>query len=288
MTQRGTRRYRTAAGTPRRQPRVRRASAGLSPIRAAAILTMLIAAGVGYGLVATSAFGFARLDISGTSLTSDDAVSAKVGLDHGINLVGLETEPIAARVRQLPSVRDAEVSVGLPDVLVVNVSERRPIVVWAAGDRRFAVDGGGFLFADVTADPTGATQGTPIVSDERSSAVGLVVGSTLDPVDLDAATRLGSITPSQVGSHAASFRVHVTDDHGFTITSGTGNAGWQAIFGFYGRSVRTPALIPGQVQALGALLAGREDTVQTVILADDREGTYIAKPTPRPSATAKP
>ncbi len=166
------------------------------------------------------------------------------------------------------------------------MSERRPIVVWAAGDRRFAVDGGGFLFADVSADATGATEGVPIVVDERSSAIGLVVGSTLDPVDLDAATRLGSVTPGQVGSHAASLRVHVTDDHGFTISSGSG--GWQAIFGFYGRSVRKTELIPGQVQELGLLLAGREDTVQTVILADDREGTYIPKPTPRPSATAKP
>ena len=286
MTQRGPRRYRTAAGTPRRQPRVRRASAGLSPTRAAAILTMLIAAGAIYGLAATPAFGFERLEVSGAALTSDAVIRTQVGLDPGTNLVSLATEPIAARLRQLPAVRDVEVSVGLPDVLQVNVSERRPIVVWAVGDRRFAVDGGGLLFADVTTDPTGVTQGTPIVIDERASAASLAVASTLDPVVLDAATRLGSLTPSQVGSHAASFRVHVTDDRGFTISSGSG--GWIAVFGFYGRSQRTPALIPGQVQLLGGLLAGREDTVETVILADDREGTYIPKPTPKPSATVKP
>ena len=286
MTQPGPRRYRTAAGTPRRQPRVRRASAGLSPTRAAAILTMLIAAGAIYGLAATPAFGFERLEVTGAALTSDAAIRGQVGLDPGTNLVGLATEPIAARLRQLPAIRDVEVSVGLPDVLQVNVSERRAIVVWAVGDRRFAVDGGGLLFADVTSDPTGVTQGTAIVIDDRASANGLAVASTLDPIDLDAATRLGSLTPSQVGSHAASFRVHVTDDRGFTINSGSG--AWVAVFGFYGRSQRTPALIPGQVQLLGGLLAGREDTVQTVILADDREGTYIPKPTPKPSATVKP
>ena len=76
------------------------------------------------------------------------------------------------------------------------------------------------------------------------------------------------------------------DDRGFTLSSGSG--GWVAVFGFYGLNQRTPALIPGQVQLLSGLLTGREDTVQTVILADDREGTYIAKPTPRPSATPKP
>jgi cell division septal protein FtsQ len=288
MTQRSPRRYRTAAGTPRRQPRVRRASAGLSPTRAAAILTMLIVAGAIYGLAATSAFGFERLEVNGTALTTDDAIRASVGLEPGTNLVGLTTDPIEARLRTLPSVRDAAVSVGLPDVLRVDVTERRPIVVWAVGDRRFAVDSGGLLFADVTTDPTGLTSEMPIVSDERASAAGLAVASMLDPVDLDAATRLGSLTPSQIGSHAAALRVHVTDAQGFTISSGAN--GWVAIFGFYGLSQRTPALIPGQVQLLGALLAGREDGVATVILADATEGSYTAKPTPRPkpSATVKP
>ena len=45
---------------------------------------------------------------------------------------------------------------------------------------------------------------------------------------------------------------------------------------------------PGQVQLLTALLKGREDSVETVILADDRDGTYIPKPTPKPSSSSKP
>jgi cell division septal protein FtsQ len=288
MTQRAPRRYRTAAGTPRRQPRIRRASAGLSPTRAGAILTMLIAAGAIYGLAATSAFGFDRLEVNGTGLTGEDAIRSSVALAPGTNLVGLETEPIEARLRRLPSVQDARVEVGLPDTLRVDITERRPVVIWAAGDRRFAIDPGGVVFAEVTTDPTGSTKGVPVVSDERVSANGLTVGLTLDPVDLDAATRLGSLTPSQVGSHAAAFRVHVTDDRGFTISSGSGS--WVAVFGFYGLSQRTPALIPGQVQLLGGLLAGREDGVQTVILADATEGSYIPKATPRPkpSPTVKP
>jgi cell division protein FtsQ len=288
MTQRAPRRYRTAAGTPRRQPRVRRASAGLSPTRAAAILTMMVVAGAIYGLAATSAFGFERLEVNGTGLTTEEAIRASVGLEPGTNLVGLATEPIEARVRQLPSVREAKVAVGLPDVLRVDVTERRPIVIWAVGDRRFAVDAGGLLFADVTTDPSGFTKGMPTVSDERASATSLTVAATLDPVVLDAATRLGSLTPSQVGSHAAAFRVHVTDDRGFTISSGSGS--WVAVFGFYGLSQRTPALIPGQVQLLGALLASREDAVATVILADATEGSITAKPTPhpKPSATVRP
>jgi hypothetical protein len=258
----------------------------LSPTRSAAILTMLIAAGAIYGLAATPAFGFDRLQVSGATLTADAAVRDKVAVEPGTNLVGLSTGPIADRVRELPTVADARVSVGLPDVLQVELTERRPILVWAIGQRRLAVDRTGLLFADVADDPSGAARGVPVVSDERAASASLAIASSLDPVDLDAATRLGSIVPSQVGSRAASFRVHVTDDRGFTISSGSG--GWVAVFGFYVPNARTPSLIPGQVQLLGALLANREDTVQTVILADDREGTYIAKPTPRPSPTPRP
>lgn len=286
MTRGTPRRYRTAAGTARRRPRVRRASAGLSPTRAAAILAMLIAAGAIYGLSATAAFGFDRLEVTGAALTDEVTVRTAVGLEPGTNLVGLATGPIADRLRILPTVHDVRIAVGLPNVLQVNLAERRPILVWAVGDRRLAVDDAGLLFADVTLDPSGTTQGIPVVSDERSSATGLRVASSLDPIDLDAATRLGSIVPAQVGSHAAAFRVHVTDERGFTISSGRG--GWVAVFGFYGRNARTPALIPGQVQLLAGLLANREDTVESVILADDREGTFIAKPTPRPSASPRP
>ena len=56
--------------------------------------------------------------------------------------------------------------------------------------------------------------------------------------------------------------------------------------GGYGLSVRTTELIPGQILALKTLLAQvGESTVATVILPDDRQGTYIPKPTPKPSAT---
>lgn len=282
MTARSPRRYRTAAGTPRRQPRVRRASGGLSPVRASALLALLISAGAIFGLSTTSAFGFSQLDVRGAVLTPVEAIRGAAGVDPGTNLVSLWTEPILVRVRGITSVRDATAAIGLPGTLELTISERRPIVVWQVGSERYAVDDGGLLFARVTSDPTGATASIPIVVDERREASSLGVRSTLDPIVLDAATRIGSLTPSQVGSHADGFRVRVTDERGFTLSSGPD--GWLAVFGFYGRSQRTPALIPGQVQLLGALIAGREDRIQTVILADDKDGTFIPKPTPKPSA----
>src|SRR6478609_4959229 len=206
-----TRRYRTAAGTPRRRPRVRRASTRLTPMRAGAILAMLISAGAIYGLASTSVVGFGRLEITGNVVTPADTIRDQVDLAPGTNLVGLATGPIVERL--------------------------------------------------------------------------LGIRSVLDPVDLDAAKRLASITPEQIGSHAQKLGVTVTDEKGFTLEAAPRL--WTAVFGFYGPSQRTPALIPGQAQLLTALIAGREDTIQTVVLGDDRDGTYIPKPTPRPSASPR-
>ncbi|MBA2719690.1 MAG: FtsQ-type POTRA domain-containing protein [Chloroflexi bacterium] len=286
MSQRTPRRYRTAAGTARRQPRVRRASAGLTPVRSAALLAMLLAGGAIYGLAATPAFGLGQLTVSGNNLVPEGKIRATVSVPPGTNLVALDTGPIVDRITKIPAVDTVEIAVGLPDTIDIRVRERRPIVIWSVGDRRLAVDQDGLLFADVSGNAARLVSGTPVVRDERTASDGIAIGTRLDPVDLDAATRLGSLAPNQIGSRATTLTVQVSDDRGFTVGSGTG--GWQAIFGFYGRSQRTPALIPGQIQLLGALLAGREDEVAIVILADERDGTYIPKATPKPTPTPKP
>jgi hypothetical protein len=286
MTSPATRRYRAAAGTPRRRQRVRRASTRLTPVRAGAILAMLIAAGLVYGLASSPVAGFERLEVSGNAITTEDTIRDQVAVDEGTNLVALTTGPIVERLLGIPSIGEASVAVGLPDTLRVAIRERTPVVIWAVGQHRFAVDDSGYVFADVAQDPPASVVGLPVVADQRSSAAGIGIRSVLDPIDLDAAKRLASLTPEQIGSHAPKLGVAITDEKGFTLNSGS--KGWSAVFGFYGRSQRTPALIPGQVQLLSALLAGREDTIQSVVLGDDRDGTYIPKPTPKPSSTPKP
>jgi POTRA domain, FtsQ-type len=247
---------------------------------------MLVAAGAIYGSAGTPAFGFERLEVAGNAVTTVATVDQQLGVARGANLVSLATAPIVERIRQIPAVADATVTVRLPDVIRVELTERRPILLWQVGMRRFTADAAGRLFAEVGPATPAAVASLPVIADQRVRSAGLGPQSTLDPTDLDAAKRLGSLTPDQIGSHASRLLVSITDEKGFTI--GTGPNGWVAVFGFYGISQRTPALIPGQVQLLTALLAGREDTVLTVILADDRDGTYIPKPTPKPSPSAKP
>jgi hypothetical protein len=247
---------------------------------------MLISAGAIYGTAGTPVFGFEHLDVHGAVVTSTEAIREQVGVEPGSNLVTLSTQPMIERLRSIPAVADATVAVRLPDVIRVDVTERQAVVLWAIGTSRYAVDQNGLLFAQVGDGTPAAVAALPVVVDQRISSAGLRVRSQLDATDIDAARRLGSLTPEQIGSHADHLAVTITDERGFTISSGA--RGWIAVFGFYGLSQRTPALIPGQVQLLTSLLAGREDTIQTVILADDRDGTYIPKATPKPSPSAKP
>jgi hypothetical protein len=237
---------------------------------------MLASAGAIYGLTASPAFGLSRIDVAGATITGRAAVTDRLALEPGQNLFDIATEPLEARLRGIPAVATVDVSIGLPDRVTVTIVERTPIVVWLVAERRLLVDERGMLFAEVTRDrPLPIVDELPVVTDTRASADALAVGKTIDPVDLDAAFRLASLTPAQLGSRATGLAVTVTDTYGFVVGSGANS--WEARFGFYGLSLRTPDLIPGQVQLLKTLLAGREPTVKTVILADDREGTYIPK-----------
>ncbi len=261
---------RRSPGTGRRGPRIRRASAGFGRTRSLGLLAVIVSGLAIYGAGASSAFAYRRLDVGGARFTDEASVRAELGIEAGTNLFALSTVGIEDRLRGLPAVLGARIEVALPDTLRVRLDERVPVVIWQVGDRRLLLDADGVAFA--AADPS---VDLPVVDDRRSADTGLGVGDTIDPVDFDAAARIGSLHPADLGSGAAALHVSLDDDRGFAVDTGTG--GWTAVFGFYTPTLRTTALIPGQARLLRSLLAGREQTVETLILADDRNGTYTLK-----------
>ena len=265
---------RTARPWPSALGRWRTGTRRLTPPRAAAILVILAAAGSIYGLAATPAFTLARVDLPTLRWTSPAALAEAVATPVGTNLFRVRTGPIEDRLRKLPGVAGAQVTVSLPDALVVRVQERKAIVVWEVGQARFLVDRDGVIFAALDANAA-ATSDLTVIADSRPESATLGFGSIIDPVDLDAATRLGSITAADIGSRASSLVVAVTEANGFVV--GTVPRSWIAIFGLYTPTLRTPTMIPGQVRLLRSLLAGREDTVGRIILSDADSGTYVPK-----------
>ena len=120
----------------------------------------------------------------------------------------------------------------------------------------------------------------PAVYDRRADDADLSLGDVVDPIALDAAYRLASLTPTDVGSEATSLGVIVDDKYGFTLSSGPN--GWVADFGFYTETLRKDSVIPDQVRDLRSMLLHYgENHVAWVFLvadiADNRIDTYIAR-----------
>jgi len=262
---------------PRRRGRIRI----FAPARAAGLLGML-GAGFLFTLVTgPTAFGLTRTDLPDLTWTDPGEVAARLAVPPGTNVVQLDTAPLEAAVRTLPAVADAEVSVALPDAaLVVRIEERVPVLAWQVDDQRYIADASGAIFAIVDRDATLPT-GVAVIDDRRRGAgEDLRIGGHVDPIDLDVATRLGSLTPADVGSAATRLQVVVTTQDGFLVSA---PGGWLAVFGFYSPATRSTDMIPGQVRLLRSLLDGREAAVRRVILASATDGTYIPRATPRPS-----
>ncbi len=267
---------------------VRRASARLSVARAGAALAMLASAGAIYGVGASSAFVYASLRLDGAVYTDPAAAETAIAAARGQNLFRLSTGPLRVALEQLPTVAGASVGVQLPGTLHVTLDERVPVLIWKVGARRYLADAGGNLFGRLGDKPPPQAAGLVVVDDWRAASAGLSVGTRLDPQDVDAATRLASLVPADVGSSAHELQVRVTDENGFVVRADP--QGWLAIFGFYTPSLRTTDLIPGQVRLLRSLLIGREPLIDRIILASDTDGTYVPRPTPkaRPSASHTP
>ena len=148
------------------------------------------------------------------------------------------------------------------------------------------MDGEGTLFAELPEEPPPAAAELPMVTDARLGSLPREVGDVLDPVTLDAALRLGSLTPADVGSAARDLVLRVDDTNGFTMR--TRPASWTAVFGFYTPTLRTTELVPGQVRLLRSLLAGREPSVAKVVLPTTRAGRTCPSRRRRPrAATAR-
>ena len=122
--------------------------------------------------------------------------------------------------------------------------------------------------ADAAASSGPGALGLAVVYDRRAADAGMGLGSVVDPINLDAAYRLASVTPGDLDSSASSLAVVLDDDHGFTVSSVP--TGWVAEFGFYTPTARQDTVIPVQVRDLRSALANwGESKVAWVYLVSD-------------------
>ncbi|MEA2622711.1 MAG: cell division protein FtsQ [Chloroflexota bacterium] len=289
---------RRAAG--RRTARVQRQSSWISRTRLLAALGLAGVSAGFYGLTAAKEFVVdpAQVTIDGVRYADSLEVRADLGLgdeadlsDGALaarNLFRLRTDDMRRRIESQPAVLSASVVAVIPNRLSVIVQERVPIFVWRAGEGAWLIDRDGVALAaaDLEADADAAA--LPQIEDRRTGEAEIVLGSRIDPLDLDVARHLGALTPQLVGSTATSLTITVDDVDGWVVAV---PGGWRAVFGPYTPDLHTVDNLDLQVQCLRSLLADREPKVGTVVLAvsADRCGTFTdASPSPKPGRGGQP
>ena len=166
---------------------------------------MLASAAAIYGVGASSAFDYAKLQVDGLQFTDGAAVEAALAGVRGQNLFGLSTAPLEAALETLPTVETAHVDVRLPGTLGVTLEERRPILIWQVGERRYLADSDGALFA-LLGKETPRRRGRPAGHRRPAGGVGRPVGRARRSTRSTSTPRPGSPRSSRPTSAAGRSR----------------------------------------------------------------------------------
>lgn len=178
----------------------------LTPARVAS----LILAATSIALVAlvfgSDAFYVYTADIQGNRLISAQDVYARSGVD-GTNIFRVRPSEAARRLRDLPFVKEARVSVGLPAAIHIEIEERAPVAIWQVAGASYGVaDDGTVLPAD------GAPPNAPVIQAEGNA---LQYGLKLEPEVIVLARRLPELIPN-------SQRVVFSNERGLGVVTAQG------------------------------------------------------------------
>jgi cell division protein FtsQ len=186
-----------------------------------------------YGFLRSPDFVVQRVAVHGVVLgDADVVVGASQTLDASV--FTLNTDAIAARVANLPTVERASVHTELPDRVVIEVVERTPVLTWQAADRAVLLDARGYVLLAGDA----ATLPRLVVADAAPA-----IGSSVPPERVSAALAIAAA----LGAQASELRWSDTD--GFSATLADGRI---VLLGDAGR-------VPLKLAALTAMLQQPDD-----------------------------
>jgi len=106
-------------------------------------------------------FGITRLEILGNRYTQRTDIVEALGLSSGASQLAFDTNTAKSRIEALPWVLKAGINRSLPDGIVVEITERRPAIVWRDLDRDVLLDKEG---RELTTVPQGSDLGLPVVT----------------------------------------------------------------------------------------------------------------------------
>jgi hypothetical protein len=271
----------------RRSRRAKRPRRLVNWTRLFGVALMALAALAGGWLLSADDFVLDETDVAVNGLQFADGALVRAIIDPLVadqpSLFRLSTAELEEALLRVPAVARAEVSLVLPARLEVVITERTPVFVWQTAEDVLLVDGEGAILRPATADELAAGR-WPTLNDSRAAFAPPVVDDRLDPLDLEVTLKLLAVDPALVGSPAAALVLSADDEDGYVLTAEPD--GWRAVFGHYTPNLRPPEIIDRQVQCLRSLLADDQGELTDIYLApaDDRCGTFRARPSASPSA----
>ncbi|MGI9145504.1 MAG: cell division protein FtsQ/DivIB [Chloroflexota bacterium] len=235
--------------------------------RALAMVVLLGAAWVVYDSASSDRFQVRSVRVLGNVLLSRAEIETQAAVT-GANVFWVDREQVAARLRALPAVQRAEVSLALPDSVELTIVERPPAAFWVSGGASYLVDDEGMILKAVDPDTqqVRACAGQPC--DPRLAPMPIVAqvdgpplnpGSRVDAAALAASARLAAVLPS-VGVEPLGFEWSL--DTGLDVPT---RDGWRARFD-------DQADVDQQVLSLRSIRDELTRTSSTVGLIDVRFG----------------
>ncbi len=208
-----TLRVETKPITPPRQLRLPRPRLGeLTPARTTSLLLAATGLALALFLLAANGFYVYSAEIQGNRLVSQQDIYGRSGVD-GQNVFMIRPMDAERRLRDVPFIKSARVSLSLPARVSIEVEERAPVALWQVAGAMYGVaEDGTVLPAD------GVPPGAPLVQAEGNP---LPLGAKLDARWIALARHLRDLVPDAKG-------LVFSTERGVGIVT---PQGWPAYFG---------------------------------------------------------
>jgi cell division protein FtsQ len=142
--------------------------------RLVAVLTLLTALGLTYGVFFTPLLGVRNVDVHGSLVLTDDEIRSAAAIEPGSPLVRLDLRGIRERVAAMPRIATIEVERQLPGTVRLLITERVPVGSVKLSDGFHLVDATGKDYAVLPAAAPGVPElvlAAPSPTDPATRAV---------------------------------------------------------------------------------------------------------------------
>ena len=185
--------------------------------------------GIGFALSSTN-FQVHQIDITGTQNSGIINDIQHLGI-QGQNIFLLDVGGLTTQIESLPVVDSVSISKQLPNLVIINVVERTPVLLWQAPKGIYSVDSKGIVIAPAS-DTSGANQLLTVVDVSKAGAQQIHPGAVLNASDIAFVTQLNVRLHHLPGMSAFTLRYDVLSGQGghgsFIVASSNG---WLAYLG---------------------------------------------------------